>query len=73
MLIKLPGGEWVNPQYVTAIEVVTVDTYTNPPKQPWTKIWVVKDAGYGTGSIMLQGDRADEIAELLNQKGEHGI
>lgn len=56
-LVKLPDGTWVNPEHVTCIEYKNGDT----------RVWVKKDAGYGTGSIYFDGsDRRDELATIIN-------
>jgi hypothetical protein len=59
-LVKLPNGCWVNPDYVTCVEL------QGSKGTLYTAVWVVKDAGYGTGSYSFAGDIKDEIAKLLN-------
>ena len=61
-LVKLPNGEWVNPNYVTNICNEKYDT------KIWTKLWIVKDAGYGTGQILFEGDCKDQLAKIINQE-----
>lgn len=59
-LIKLPNGNWANPEYVTAIELCGSAT------GPRTKVWAVMDSGYGTGTIYdVHGDHRDQLANLI--------
>lgn len=64
--VKLRDGVWVNPKYVTCIQVKKYE------KSVETLVWVVKDAGYGTGSISFTGDVAEDLAMKLNKSEEGG-
>lgn len=62
-LVKLPDGNYVNPDYVTAIELKSSEQHGK--RRCLTHVWVVKDSGYGTGNFQYEGDRRDELALLL--------
>jgi len=64
-LVDLGGGNWVNPRYVTSVEY---KYYPNNPHRSETLVWVVKDAGYGTGTFSFPGDRRNELATIINQE-----
>lgn len=61
-LVKLPNGQWVNPNHVTCVEL----EHSSDSKRDWTLLWVKKNSGYGTGSFTFEGDQRDAIAGLLN-------
>lgn len=63
-MVKLPDGNYVNPQYVTCIEMRESST------SRWTVLWVVGAAGYGTLSFRFDGDRRDSLAKLLGDQEE---
>ena len=55
-LIKLPNGNWVNPDHVSSIEITLFDD------RPKTK--VVMDGA--ASAYSTKGDQRDELAALLN-------
>jgi len=59
-LVKLPCGNFVNPKYVTSIELEKYDG-----EKSNTIVWVVKNAGYGTGKFTYSGDQRDSLAKLI--------
>lgn len=69
-LIKLPNGNWANPDHVTAIEVKN----EKQPFSPNLTVWCKMRGGYGTASIYYQSYKsieeanadADRLASLLN-------
>ncbi len=64
MMIKLPQhGDWINPKYVTLIELGHKDMN----EVQYTRLWVVANAGYGTKQIDFRGDVRDELAKLINK------
>jgi hypothetical protein len=65
-MVKLPDGNWVNPAHVTCIEFV--ETPVGTKFFPKTRLWVKKNAGYGTGSFDFDGDIRDKLAKLINGK-----
>lgn len=60
-LVQLPDGNWVNPAYVTAIELAKIFDET------WTRVWVVKDGEYHTGNYCFKGDIRDALAKALGK------
>lgn len=69
-LVKLPNGNWANPDHVTAIEL---QDRKYPLKSDLT-VWCKMKGGYGTASIYYQSYSsideakadADRLASLLN-------
>lgn len=61
-LVKLPNGNFVNPAHVTCIEL---ENGLTPPAVN-TRLWVKKDAGYGTGSFVFPGDQRAGLAAIVN-------
>lgn len=59
-LVKFPNGDYVNPTYVTLIELVKSNGTL------FTRAWVISDAGYNTKSIEFLGDCRQQLADLLN-------
>ena len=70
-LVKLPNGNWANPDHVTAIEV---KDYIKTQRCANLNVWCKMNSGYGTGVIYYESfdslseahSRADELAALLN-------
>lgn len=60
-LVKLPNGNWVNPAFVSAIELRWCGNGSR------TIVWCQMNAGYGTGQIYESaGDCRAALAKLLN-------
>ena len=68
-LVQLTDGVWVNPAYVTCVE--RRHGSNTQKDKVFTRAWVVKDAGYNTGSYELPGDQVARVAALLNQSANH--
>jgi hypothetical protein len=70
-LIKLPNGNWANPDHVTAIEV---KDYIKTQRCANLNVWCKMSGGYGTGVIYYESfdslseahSRADELAAMIN-------
>jgi len=65
-LVRLPGGDWVNPSHVTCIEY----RGNSGGEKPHTAVWVIKDAGYTTGRITFPGDQCEVLAKLINGESD---
>jgi hypothetical protein len=54
-LVKLPDGNYVNPDFVTSVRRCS----------PYTRVWVVGDAGYHTYQLDFPESMHDEIAKII--------
>ena len=55
-LVKLPSGDYVNPDFVTS---VIYNGYS-------TSVWVIGKAGYRTFEINFPGDYRYELSKIIN-------
>lgn len=61
-LVKLPSGNYVNPDFVTSINYLPGPTQYTPGT---TVMWVVGGAGYHTYEMRFSGDCRDELYNIL--------
>lgn len=61
-MVKLPNGNWVNPEHVTCIECKKY------PNSIITSLWVKMSGGYGTSNFDFPGDCRDSLAKIINQE-----
>ena len=63
MFIRIPGTqEYVNPKYVTRVTPFSMQRNT----PAYVELWVVSNAGYGTGSIHTNVSLSEVIDALNN-------
>ena len=61
-LVRMPNGNWVNPQHVTCIELVGLSPRLG------TRLQIRDLMGRDGDNFRFDGDIRDELAKLLNQQ-----